>query len=276
VASAAGCSTANIPGKSSAETVTRAPAEPRILAAGLALHWVEAGGKAVADASEELMRQAFRARAYSVIPKPVSKHVLLYTMLRAIRRLDQEHPIDLAPTFMGAHEVPAEYRDRREAYVAHIAGNFEGGDFNMIEPGVVLLGYTDGRSEQVAARQVRGWLEAEQRIGLGARERRARDLPWRRAQEERHEKTSRRKRAVSSSAHRGFCRRSRTGAARTLGRPAWTPRSRSRRRDTPACRAVCRSAPGETGPDRGQIERPRRRTFAGVVECSGGCRQRSA
>jgi len=42
------------------------------------------------------------------------------TMLRAIRRLDQEHPIDLAPTFMGAHEVPAEYRDRREAYVAHV------------------------------------------------------------------------------------------------------------------------------------------------------------
>ena len=38
-------------------------------------------------------------------------------MLRAIRRLDPEHPIDLAPTFMGAHEVPAEYRDRREAYV---------------------------------------------------------------------------------------------------------------------------------------------------------------
>jgi imidazolonepropionase len=42
------------------------------------------------------------------------------TMLRAIRRLDQEHPIDLAPTFMGAHEVPAEYRDRRAAYVAHV------------------------------------------------------------------------------------------------------------------------------------------------------------
>ena len=42
------------------------------------------------------------------------------TMLRAIRRLDQEHPIDLTPTFMGAHEVPAEYRDRRAAYVAHV------------------------------------------------------------------------------------------------------------------------------------------------------------
>jgi CheY-like chemotaxis protein len=39
-----------------------------------------------ADASEGLMRQAFRARAYSVIPKPVSKHVLLYTVVRALLR----------------------------------------------------------------------------------------------------------------------------------------------------------------------------------------------
>ena len=40
------------------------------------------------------------------------------TMLEAIRRLDQEQPIDLVPTFMGAHEIPAEYRDRRSEYVA--------------------------------------------------------------------------------------------------------------------------------------------------------------
>jgi CheY-like chemotaxis protein len=39
-----------------------------------------------ADPSEGLMRQAFRARAYSVIPKPVSKHVLLYTVVRALMR----------------------------------------------------------------------------------------------------------------------------------------------------------------------------------------------
>jgi CheY-like chemotaxis protein len=37
-----------------------------------------------ADATEELMRQAFRARAYSVIPKPVSKGVVLYTVVRAL------------------------------------------------------------------------------------------------------------------------------------------------------------------------------------------------
>jgi len=38
--------------------------------------------------------------------------------LRAIRRLDEEHAIDVVPTFMGAHEVPIEYRGRRSEYVA--------------------------------------------------------------------------------------------------------------------------------------------------------------
>jgi imidazolonepropionase len=38
-------------------------------------------------------------------------------MLRVIRRLGSEHPIDLVPTFMGAHDVPAEYRSRRSDYV---------------------------------------------------------------------------------------------------------------------------------------------------------------
>ena len=38
--------------------------------------------------------------------------------LRAIRRLDEQHAIDIVPTFMGAHEVPIEYRTRRGEYVA--------------------------------------------------------------------------------------------------------------------------------------------------------------
>ena len=38
-------------------------------------------------------------------------------MLRAIRRLGEEQPIDLAATFLGAHEIPLEYRDRRVAYI---------------------------------------------------------------------------------------------------------------------------------------------------------------
>ena len=38
-------------------------------------------------------------------------------MLRVVRRLDEEGPLSLVPTFLGAHEVPPEYRDRRDAYV---------------------------------------------------------------------------------------------------------------------------------------------------------------
>jgi CheY-like chemotaxis protein len=39
-----------------------------------------------ADANEQLMRQAIQAHVYSVIPKPVSKNVVLYTVVRALAR----------------------------------------------------------------------------------------------------------------------------------------------------------------------------------------------
>ena len=38
-------------------------------------------------------------------------------MLRVIGRLNGEQPIDLVPTFLGAHEIPTEYRQRRRDYV---------------------------------------------------------------------------------------------------------------------------------------------------------------
>jgi imidazolonepropionase len=38
-------------------------------------------------------------------------------MLRAIRTLGESHPMDVAATFLGAHEVPMEFRGRRDAYV---------------------------------------------------------------------------------------------------------------------------------------------------------------
>ncbi len=37
--------------------------------------------------------------------------------LEVIRDLNLVHPIDLVPTFLGAHEVPDEYRDKRNKYV---------------------------------------------------------------------------------------------------------------------------------------------------------------
>jgi imidazolonepropionase len=41
-------------------------------------------------------------------------------MLRAIRRLDSSHPIDLSATFMGAHEIPIELRHDRDRYIRSI------------------------------------------------------------------------------------------------------------------------------------------------------------
>jgi imidazolonepropionase len=38
-------------------------------------------------------------------------------ILRAVRRLSQETPLGFVPTFLGAHDVPDEYRSRRERYV---------------------------------------------------------------------------------------------------------------------------------------------------------------
>ncbi len=55
--------------------------------------------------------------------------------------------------FYLAHEIPV--------YDLVSAGNFEGGDFNMVTPGSVLIGYTGLRGEEVAARQVGGWMAAE-------------------------------------------------------------------------------------------------------------------
>ncbi|MBI2808731.1 MAG: response regulator [Planctomycetes bacterium] len=38
-----------------------------------------------ANATQDVIRQAFQVRAYSVIPKPVSRAILLHTMLRALK-----------------------------------------------------------------------------------------------------------------------------------------------------------------------------------------------
>jgi imidazolonepropionase len=37
--------------------------------------------------------------------------------LEVLRDIAALHPVDIVPTFMGAHDVPPEYRDRREEYV---------------------------------------------------------------------------------------------------------------------------------------------------------------
>lgn len=84
-------------------------------------------------------------------------------MLRVVRRLDTEGPLDLVPTFLGAHEVPPEYRDRRDAYVdlvvsemipAVAAQGLARFCDVFMEPGV----FDDGESRQI--------LDAGRRHGL--------------------------------------------------------------------------------------------------------------
>lgn len=55
--------------------------------------------------------------------------------LRAIRRLDAEHAIDLSATFLGAHEIPPPFRSDRDAYVSLIV--------NEMIPGVAAEGLAE-------------------------------------------------------------------------------------------------------------------------------------
>ncbi|WP_336862535.1 imidazolonepropionase [Peribacillus frigoritolerans] len=40
--------------------------------------------------------------------------------LRVMKKLQEEHPIDLVPTFMGAHAVPKDYKGREDEFVDHL------------------------------------------------------------------------------------------------------------------------------------------------------------
>lgn len=87
-------------------------------------------------------------------------------MLRAVRRLASLQPVTLVPTFLGAHEIPVEYRDRRDDYVSQL--------IDRMIPAVAAKGlarwcdvfcetgvYTPDESRRI--------LEAGQRAGLRAR-----------------------------------------------------------------------------------------------------------
>jgi N-dimethylarginine dimethylaminohydrolase len=55
--------------------------------------------------------------------------------------------------YLQEHEIPV--------WNMVTAAAFEGGDFDVIEPGSVLIGYCGERTQEPAARQVAGWLHAE-------------------------------------------------------------------------------------------------------------------
>jgi imidazolonepropionase len=87
-------------------------------------------------------------------------------MLRAIRRLDESHPIDVVATFMGAHEVPLEHRVNRERYLEIVVKE-------MI-PAVASAGLAEWcdvfcETGVFTVAESRAVLEAGQRAGLKAR-----------------------------------------------------------------------------------------------------------
>ncbi len=84
--------------------------------------------RATRDASVEALVAAARPRldrmlAHGATTVEVKTGYGLETVaelrqLEAIVALDRSHPVTLAPTFMGAHAIPTEYRGREDAYVA--------------------------------------------------------------------------------------------------------------------------------------------------------------
>jgi imidazolonepropionase len=87
-------------------------------------------------------------------------------MLRAVRRLNEETPLRYVPTFLGAHDVPEEYRSHREEYVRLLK--------EEMLPRVVKEGlaeYCDVFCEEkvFTLDESREVLEAARRLGLGLR-----------------------------------------------------------------------------------------------------------
>jgi imidazolonepropionase len=99
--------------------------------------------------------------------------------LRAIRALQREVPMDLVPTFMGAHEFPQQYRDRRNAYVDLIVDEMipavASEDLAVfcdvfMEPGVFTAAQTRRILEAGARHGLVGKLHADELENSGAAE----------------------------------------------------------------------------------------------------------
>ncbi len=85
-------------------------------------------------------------------------------MLRVARRLGGPRPIDVIPTFLGAHVVPAPYREDRDTYVDLVCGE-------MLEACAPLARFCDVFSDEAAftVDETRRILEAAKTRGLDIR-----------------------------------------------------------------------------------------------------------
>lgn len=85
-------------------------------------------------------------------------------MLRAAAAVEAEVPLDLIPTFLGAHVVPAEFRERRSEYVDLVCGP-------MVEACAPLARFCDVFCDAAAfsVAEARRILEAARQAGLEPR-----------------------------------------------------------------------------------------------------------
>lgn len=103
-------------------------------AAGVACHYL--------DADEDLHRNFFARDSSAMTPWGA----LICHMQLKCRRADYVSAIK----FYQENNIPI--------WKFVTAGHFEGGDFVILEPGVVLIGYCGERSEQAGSEQVAGWV----------------------------------------------------------------------------------------------------------------------
>ncbi len=96
-------------------------------------------------------------------------------MLDVLARLAERHPVDLVPTFLGAHAVPPEYRGRADDYAASVADEMlpRAAEWYARSPFAALgrclavdVFCEDGAFSVAQARRV---LEAGQALGLAVR-----------------------------------------------------------------------------------------------------------
>ena len=87
-------------------------------------------------------------------------------ILRVMARLAHEQPVELVPTFMGAHEVPPEYRTRRQDYIELVRG-----EMLPAVAGAQLAGWCDVFCEDgvFTPDESRGILETAKALGLKPR-----------------------------------------------------------------------------------------------------------
>ncbi len=145
---------------------------------------MEAGGgimatvRATRTASVEGMAAAARPRldrmlAYGTTTVEIKTGYGLETatelrQLEAIVALDRSHPVTVVPTFLGAHAIPSEYRDRPDAYVDLIAKEMLPAVAEKARALSIDLPFCDVFCEEGAfdLQQTRRILEAAQALGF--------------------------------------------------------------------------------------------------------------